>query len=92
MGLRERIEQWKSESETRGDGLGRRSNRRKSSADLPTLPDLPLLLRQLLTSLLLAPLLLKVDSLALILSEGVRRVLVISSPDDVTFFVCTILN
>jgi hypothetical protein len=32
------------------------------------------------TSLLLAALLLKVDSLALILSEGVRRILVISSP------------
>jgi hypothetical protein len=44
------------------------------------------------TSLLLAPLLLKVDSLALILFEGARRVLVISSPDGVTFFVHTILN
>jgi hypothetical protein len=37
-------------------------------------------------------LLLKIDSLALDLFEGARRVLVISSPDGVTFFVLTILS
>jgi hypothetical protein len=37
-------------------------------------------------------LLLKIDGLALDLYEGARRVLVISSPDGVTFFALTILN
>jgi hypothetical protein len=44
------------------------------------------------TPLLSALLLLKIDSLALDLFEGARRVLVISSPDGVTFFVLTILS
>jgi hypothetical protein len=70
----------------RGDELRRRSGQRKSSADLLALPDLQLLRRQLLHGWLCptvsssCPLLLKVDSLPLVLSERTRRVLVISSP------------
>jgi hypothetical protein len=43
LGRKEWIEKWRSESETRGDGLGRRSNQRKSSTDLHALPGLLLL-------------------------------------------------
>jgi hypothetical protein len=44
------------------------------------------------TSLLPGLLLLKIDCLPLDLSDGARRVRVISSPNDVTFFVHTILT
>jgi hypothetical protein len=48
MGLMEWTKKWRSESEMRGDELERQSDRRKSSADLLALPDLLLLLQQLL--------------------------------------------
>jgi hypothetical protein len=78
------IEQGWIEPETRGDGLRKQSGRRQSSTDLPALPNLQLLLWQLLNGWLYSivsfscPLVLKVNCLAVILSEGTRRVLVIS--------------
>jgi hypothetical protein len=72
--------------ETRGDGLEKQSSRRRSSIDLPALPDLLLLWRQLLHGWLCpsvtfsCPMLLKIDCLALVQSEETRRVLVNSSP------------
>jgi hypothetical protein len=85
LGQKEWTELGRSKSETRGDKLGRWSDKRKSLTDLPTLPDLLLLLQALHERLYpdassFCPLLVKVDSLALDLSEGARRVLIISSP------------
>jgi hypothetical protein len=70
-------EQW-SEAEMRGDELYSRCKCCTSGS--------------VHTTLLLALLLLDIDSLPLDLPEGARRVLIVSSPDDETFFVHTILT
>jgi hypothetical protein len=90
-------EQW-SEVETRGDDLDRNLIRR--NLELASLLSLICCCYHcncctcgsVQAPLLPALLLLKIDSLALDLSEGARRVVVISSPDGVMFFVLTILN
>jgi hypothetical protein len=82
----------------RGEELCRLSDQKRSATVLPAQPALLLLSLQMLQERLFpcgtssCPHAAQDKSSSLDLPEGVRRVLVVSSPDDETFYVCTILT